>query len=232
VTAAERQLIERVLEFNRISVKEMLRPLIEVVAIEETQTVEEAVKLLVESGHSRIPVYQERIDRIVGVLSTLHCLNAPDLKAPIKSIMESAYFVPDSQSLDDLYVELKTRPMAIAVNEFGGAEGIITMEDVMEEIVGEIEDEYDDPPKLYHRMGENTYIVNARIEMDDLEDILKLSLPQDDDYQTLGGFLLKKMQKIPKKWDSIVIDQVEYVVQSATDRAIEEVYIIVHKKLT
>jgi len=232
VTPAERQLIERILEFSKITVKEMLRPLIDVVAIEENESIEEAIRIFSESGHSRIPVYQERVDRIVGVLQGFACLQVQDLSAPVKDLMQPAFFVPESKPLDEMLLELKTKPMAVAVNEYGGAEGILTMEDVMEEIVGEIEDEYDEPPKLYHRIGENSYIVNARIEMDDLTELLKISLPQDGDYQTLAGFLLKRMQKIPKKWDSTIIDNVEYVIQSATDRSIEEVYVIVHSPPT
>lgn len=230
VTSSERMLIERILEFGKITVREMLRPLIEVVAIEENQTLADAVRLFNESGHSRIPVYQNRIDRIVGVIQGFDCLRASDLTQRVKTVMQAPFFVPESKPLDELLSELKTRPMAIAVNEYGGAEGIITMEDVLEEIVGEIEDEFDEPPRLFHQIGENSYIVSARMEVDDLRELLKIPVPEDDDYQTLAGFLLKRMQKIPKKWDSTVIDGVEYVVQAATDRSIEEVYIIVHKR--
>jgi CBS domain containing-hemolysin-like protein len=230
VTPSERALIERILEFGKITVREMLRPLIDIVAIEESQPLTDAVRLLSESGHSRLPVYQERIDRIVGVLQGFDCLRTIDLTQPVKSVMQPAFFVPESKPLDELLLELKTRPMAVAVNEFGGAEGIITMEDVIEEVVGEIEDEYDEPPRLFHQIGENSYIVSARMEVDDMRELLKIPVPKDEDYQTLAGFLLKRMQKIPKKWDSTVIDGVEYVVQSATDRSIEEVYIIVHQR--
>lgn len=229
VTATERTLIERILEFGKITVKEMLRPLIDVVAIEENATLAEAVQLFNESGHSRLPVYQDRIDRIVGVIQGFDCLRAPDLQITVKAAMQPALFVPESKPLEELLLELKSRPMAIVVNEYGGAEGIITMEDVMEEVVGEIEDEYDEPPKLFRQIGEHSYIVNARMEIQDLRELLRLPLPEDEDYQTLAGFLLKRMQKIPKKWDSTVIDGVEYVVQSATDRSIEEVYVVVRR---
>lgn len=229
VTPSERILIERILEFGKITVKEMLRPLIDVVAVEENEPLTEAVRLFSESGHSRLPVYRERIDRIVGVIQGFDCLKAADLGQPVKSAMQQALFVPESKPLDELLSELKSRPMAIAVNEYGGASGIITMEDVMEEVVGEIEDEYDEPPRLYRKISENSFIVNARIEVDDLRDVLKVPIPESDDYQTLAGFLLMRMQKIPKKWDSTIIDGVEYVVQSATDRSIEEVYIIIHQ---
>lgn len=229
VTPGERVLIERILEFGKITVKEMLRPLIDVVAIEQEESLAAAVKLFSESEHSRIPVYSERIDRIVGVIQGFDCLRAVDLAQPVRTLMQPAFFVPLSKPVDELFSELKNRPMAIAVNEYGGAEGIITMEDVMEEVVGEIEDEYDEPPRLFHQIGDNSYIVSARMETDDLRTLLKIPVPQDEDYQTLAGFLLKRMQKIPKKWDSTVIDGVEYVVQSATDRSIEEVYIIVHQ---
>lgn len=229
VTAAERRLIERFLEFGKITVKEMLRPLIDVVAVEENQSLRVALQILSESEHSRLPVYQERIDRIVGVLQGVDCLNATDLDQPVKHLMKPAFFVPESKPIDELFLELKTRPMAVAVNEYGGADGIITMEDVMEEVVGEIEDEYDEPPQLYHQISSNSFIVNARMEIDDLKKTLRIPIPEDEDYQTLAGFLLKRMQKIPKKWDSTVIDGVEYIIQAATDRSIEEVYIINHQ---
>lgn len=230
VTTAERQLIERILDFGKITAKEMLRPLIDVVGVEENETIRDVIKLIAESGHSRIPVYQERVDRIVGVVQSYDCLHVQDLSQPVKALMQPAFFIPESKPLDELLLELKTRPMAIAVNEFGGAEGIITMEDVMEEVVGEIEDEYDEPPKLFHKIGENSYIVNARMEVDAMREQIRIPIAYDEDYQTLAGFLLMKMQKIPKKWDSIVIDNVEYVIQSATDRSIEEVYVILHSK--
>lgn len=230
VTPGERVLIERILEFGKINVKEMLRPLIDVVAIDETEPLTEAVRLFSESGHSRLPVFSGRIDKIVGVIQGWDCLRAEDLSKPVSTAMQPALYVPESKPLDELLSELKSRPMAIAVNEYGGAEGIVTMEDVMEEIVGEIEDEYDEPPKLYRKISENSFIVSARMEIDDLRDGLGIAIPEDADYQTLAGFLLKRMQKIPKKWDSTVIDGVEYVVQSATDRSIEEVYLIVHRK--
>jgi CBS domain containing-hemolysin-like protein len=229
VTQAERRLISRILNFNQMTVKEMYRPLIEVIAIEQNQSLLEAVQAFSESGHSRLPVYDERIDTIVGVIQGFDCLKASDLTNPVKSAMQPALFVPESKPVDELLSDLKLHPMAIVVNEFGGADGIITMEDVMEEVVGEIEDEYDEPPQLYRRISEHAYIVSARIEMADLSELIRVNLPLDEDYQTLGGYLLKHMQKIPKKWDSTVIGGVEFIVQSATDRSIEEVYLIVHQ---
>ncbi len=229
VTQAERALIERILEFGKITVKEMLRPLIDVVAIEENEPLSEAVRMFTESGHSRLPVYSERIDRIVGVIQGFDCLKAKDLTKPVKSSMQQALFVPESKPIEELLLELKSRPMAIVVNEYGGAEGIITMEDVMEELVGEIEDEFDEPEKQFRQISANSYVVSARMEVFDIKEQLKINVPEGEDYQTLAGYLLKKMQKIPKKWDSIVIDGNEFVVQSATDRSIEEVYIIVHQ---
>jgi len=153
-------------------------------------------------------------------------LQAGDLEQPVSAVMKPALFVPESKPVEELLVELRDHPMAVAVNEFGGAEGIITLEDVMEEVVGEIEDEYDEPPRLYRQIGANSYVVNARMEIDDLRELLRIPIPPDDDYQTLAGYLLKRMQKIPKKWDTEVIDGVKYVIQAATDRSIEEVCVI------
>ena len=229
VTSAERLLIERILESGQITVREILCPLIRVIAIEETQTIRDAIALLTESRHSRLPVYQERVDNIVGLIHGFDCLKANDLSQPVKTIMQTPLYVPESRPLQELLDELKLRPMAIAVNEYGGAEGILTMEDVMEEIVGEIEDEYDEPPKLYRKIGEHSYVVNAKMEISQIQEQLHLDLPESDDYQTLAGFLLQRMQKIPKKWDSTIIDGVEYVVQAASDRSIEEVYVTIKK---
>jgi len=230
VTQAERRLISRILNFNQMTVKEVFRPLIEVIGIEQDQPLTEAIKLFSESGHSRLAVFEERVDKIVGVIQGFDCLKASDLKQPVKSAMRQPLFVPDSKPVDELLSELKVHPMAIVVNEFGGAEGMITMEDVVEEVVGEIEDEYDEPLQLYRKISDNAYIVSARIEMDTLKELLKVPFTLDEDYQTLGGFLLKHMQKIPKKWDSTVIDGVEYIIQSASDRSIEEVYLIIHQR--
>lgn len=228
VTPGERQMITRILESSRITVREMLKPLIDVVAIDETETLQSALKLFTESGHTRMPVYRDRIDHIVGLIHGYDCLLAKDLSVPVSQAMRPAFFMPESKPLDELLDDLRIHHMGTVVNEYGGAEGVVTLEDVMEEIVGEIEDEYDEPPKLYRQIAENSFIVNARMEIDDLREILSIPIPRDDEYQTLAGFLLKKMQKIPKKWESITINGVEYVIQSSTDRSIEEVYVIRH----
>ncbi len=228
VTPAERLMIARILESSRVTVKEMQKPLIDMIAIEETETLEVALKLFTDSGHTRMPVYRDRIDRIVGVIHGYDCLLAKDLSTSVAQLMRPAYFVPESKPLDELLSELREHHMGIVVNEYGGADGLVTVEDVMEEIVGEIEDEYDEPPRLYRQIAENSFIVNARVEVDDLRENLGLPIPRDDDYQTLAGFLLKHMQKLPKKWDSITIEGIEYVIQASTDRSIEEVYIIRH----
>ena len=229
VTPSERRMISRILEASRVTVREMQKPLIEVVAIDESETLQTAIKQFSESGHTRMPVYRDRIDKIVGFIHGYDCLLAQDFTVLVSQVMRPAFFVPESKPLDELLNELREHHMGIVVNEYGGAEGLVTMEDVMEEIVGEIEDEHDEPPKLFRQIGENSFIVNARIEIDALRESLNIPIPFDDDYQTLAGFLLKRMQKIPKKWDSITIEGIEYVIQSSTDRSIEEVYLIRHR---
>ena len=228
VTPGERQMIARILESSKITVKDMLKPLIDVIAIDEAETLQAALKLFTESGHTRMPVYRERIDNIVGLIHGYDCLLAKDLTVTVSSVMRPAFFIPESKPLDELLDELRSHHMGMVVNEYGGAEGVVTLEDVMEEIVGEIEDEYDVPPKLFRQISEGSFIVNARMEIDDLRESLAIPIPRDEEYQTLAGFLLKKMQKIPKKWESITIEGVEYVIQAATDRTIEEVYVIRH----
>ncbi|NBT59898.1 HlyC/CorC family transporter, partial [bacterium] len=130
VTQSERKLISRILNFNQMTVKETFRPLIEVIAIEQGQSLADAVRLFGESGHSRMPVYEERVDKIVGVIQGFDCLKATDLNQAVRTAMRPPLFVPESKPVDELLNELKIHPMAIVVNEFGGADGIITMEDV------------------------------------------------------------------------------------------------------
>ena len=228
VTPSERRLVSKILDFQTVTVKEVLCPLIEVVAIEKNQTLKNAMEVFAETKHSKIPVFEERVDRIVGVIYLIDCLTPEDWEIAVEKVMRVAYFVPESMRVSDVFDDLKIHQLAIAVNEFGGADGILTLEDVIEEIVGDIEDEYDELPKMIYQVGPHAFLVNARIELDELREWVGSGPTKDGDYQTLAGYLLKKMQKIPKKWDSITVDQIEYIIQSATDRSIEEVYVIIH----
>jgi magnesium and cobalt transporter len=220
VTANEQLLIERIFEFDQKKIKDILRPLIEVIAIEETKTVKEGLKLIIESGHSRLPVYRERIDNIVGLLVAFDCLKAEDLQKPIHQLMQPAFFVPESKNAEELLDELKSKPMAIAVNEFGGAEGIITQEDVVEEIVGEIDDEHDtDDDSAFIRSQGDSFIVKALTPVEDFNAYFQATL-SDERADTVGGLVMMELGRLPKGGETVDLDRFHFRVLRADNRRI------------
>jgi putative hemolysin len=222
IQAEERKMVDGLIDLSGKKVEEVMIPLVDVVAVPETATREEAVQLLLEKGHSRLPVFRERILQIVGVLHHFDLLLASDHTERITSLVRSAFFVPETKLVYELFLFMKKsgNNMAIAVDEYGGATGIITLEDILEEIVGEIEDEYDRRKSHYRKIGPSSYLVKARIDIEQLNDSLSLDLPLGD-YETLGGFLMSKMGRIPKDGDIFRMPHLVITVEKATPRAVE-----------
>jgi CBS domain containing-hemolysin-like protein len=177
------------------------------------------------TGFSKFTVYRDRIDNIIGVFKAFDILNESEEEG-IKKYIKNAYYVPETKSIDELLVELeKNREgMGVVVDEYGGAVGIITIEDILEEIVGEIEDEYDVKEELYRKIGEKKYIVNVRMEVDKINEILDLNLPKGD-YETLGGFILERMGKIPKVGEVLRYNNITFIIKKGTNRFISEVIV-------
>lgn len=223
LTTGEVNMINRLFDFSNTTVKEAMIPLIEVSAVEDKDTVKEAIDVISKKGYSRLPVYQERIDNIIGVVNSFDLLHT-SYDQPIHSLIRTIPFVPESKSIDELMVDMqkKRNHMAIVVDEYGGTIGIITIEDILEEIVGEIKDEYDIDQRLYRRTGWNKYIINARMEIDQIREGLHLSLP-DGDFETLGGFLLEKLGHIPKPGEILKYQDITFTIVSADERSIGEV---------
>jgi CBS domain containing-hemolysin-like protein len=230
VKPSERQMINRLLDFSETEVSEIMVPLIDVKAISDKATVKEAVKLYVETKHRRLPVFHKRIDRIMGILNSFDVLGEQENKK-IKSFIRKAYYVPPNKRAAVLLKELQNNGIniAIVVDEFGGTEGIVTIEDILEEVVGEIQDEYDEFKPEYKIQKDGSIVVNARMSIDEINQRFKLSLPKED-YETIGGYVINKLNRIPHPSEVIETPDLTLYVQRATDRNIVSIKIKKKKK--
>ncbi|MCB1943020.1 MAG: CBS domain-containing protein, partial [Candidatus Accumulibacter sp.] len=228
IQAIETSMIRRMFNFSETTVSKVMVPLIDVDAVERSCTVGEAVRLAVASSHIRLPVFDGRIDRVVGVLNTMDLLGV-DESSSIEAFIGPTHYVPGSKSAESLLVELRKDgdAMAVVMDEFGGAEGIITIEDIIEEVVEDMQDEYDrqeKPAEWLKKLGHHDYLVSARADTTMLSEKLGVKLP-DGDYDTLSGFLLEHAREIPKSGAVIEVAGIKFTVQRATPQVIQEVQI-------
>jgi putative hemolysin len=221
IQAEERRMVDRLMDLPGKTVEEVMVPLVDVVAVPETATREQAIRLFLEKGYSRLLVFRERIVHVVGTLHHFDLLLAPEDGRGIGPLVRPAYFVPETKPVYQLFLFMKKsgNKMAIAVDEYGGATGCITLEDILEEIVGEIEDEYDRSESLIRKIGPASYQVEARSEIGHLNERLSLDLPRGD-YETLGGFLMSRMGRIPKAGDVLRLSNLVITVEKATPRSV------------
>lgn len=224
------RIIKRIFRFSETTVDEIMIPLIQVRALGEDSKVGDAIRLIKETGHSRIPIFSERVDNITGMLHSFYLLGA-DPNDALKSYSQPPFYVPESKPVDELLDEMKEglAGMAVVVDEYGGAVGAITLEDILEEVVGEIEDEYDKGIKLWRKTGDGEYLLNPKIEIEILNDDLGLGIPESDDYETLGGFILSELGSIPKSGDKIKHTTYTFTITKSTSRAVEEVKLRIKK---
>ncbi len=226
IRLGHRRIIRKILEFNQYSVKKVMIPLVNVDAIEKGQTVREAVELFESLRHSRLPVYSERVDNIVGILHFQDVFACRDPEEEIEKFMTPALYVPEVQQLESLTKEMRAQntSMAIVVDEYGGAVGLVTKEDVLEEIVGDISDEFDEHSLTMLEISDNTYLVHVNIEITELNERLGIHLPKGE-YETLSGFLLQQFNRIPSVNDELFYGNLKFKVHRATERSIETVII-------
>lgn len=226
IQPVERRMIRRVFNFGETTASDIMVPLIDVVGVARGTTCDEARQLAVEHAHKRLPVYEERIDRITGTLNALDLLQEEPNK-PIEPFIRQPHFVPGSIGIEKLLSDFRGGAgiMAVVVDEFGGAEGIVMLEDILEVIVGELEDEFDAPETgaaWIRKLGERHYLVSARLSLDRFNDETGLELPTGT-YETLAGFLLDVGQSIPRTGTVIHHDGISFTVEHATPEAIHEV---------
>ena len=225
---AEKKIIERIFDFSNLAAEDIMIQPVNIKALEIGESIDKAVSLAQKTGYSRIPVYSGEVYNIIGIVHAFDLLTAQKKAQTLKDIIRPARYVPSSAPVDELLKQMKTEgnSIAVVVDEYGGSIGIITIEDILEEIVGEIYDEYDEEERLFVKIGKNEYTVNARMELDDLNDHLDLQLPKDD-YETIAGFLLKHMGRIPAEGDRFQFKNVTFIIKKADKRSIKEVSIII-----
>lgn len=228
--AEEEQMISAVMSLSDSKLHEVMVPRIDIVAIDQEATFDDAVTLVLTEGHSRTPLYKESVDHIVGILyakDLLRIIAAGGPRPRLRDIMRPALFVPESQSVDDLLHELQRRRvhMAIVLDEYGGTAGLVTIEDLLEEIVGEIQDEFDEeePMKVIVRDGEA--ILDGRADIDQLGELVDppLELEDDEEYDTVGGFVYHRIGRVPVVGDTVAIDPFTITVVKVTGRRVGKV---------
>ncbi len=238
IPGTEREMIRNIIDFSEVTADKIMVPLSAMTSLPATATLREAVQLATEKKYLRIPVYRDQIFNIIGILHYFDLLEAlhgrasshPSLSGrneTIESYLKPVvYYIPETKLAKELLVELLIRVerMAVVVDEYGGALGIVTIEDILEEIVGEIDDEYGSGEKMYKKIGAGKYLVNAKISIERINQLLPLDIP-DGDYETLGGFLLYRMEKIPKRRDTLRHGSALLVIEDADARSIKEILI-------
>ena len=229
VQVLERQMIGRIFTFGELDMENVLVPIVDLSAVDEESMVGEVIEKIEDDGHSRILIYRENLHHIVGVVHARDILGlGADAAGSLREkegLIRSAYFVPETKPADSLLDELMSRKekMAVVVDEYGACTGIVTMEDLVEEIVGDIADEYDvDEVRMFHKMGEEQYLVDARMEVEDVREALSLPIPEGD-YETLAGYLLERFEHIPNEGEYISLEGWTLTVESANERQIETV---------
>ena len=228
IERGEKQLLNNVFEFNDIIVSEIMTPRTDMYAIDINKNLREMLDEIDEFKYIRIPVYNESIDDIEGILFVKDILKPlkDNEEIDIRKIMREPYFVPESKDIDELFKEMQQNKvqMAIVIDEYGGTAGLITMEDIIEELVGNIFDEYDEEELDIKKIDENTYIVNGMITSYELKKIFDVELPEGD-YETLSGYLLDKLGRIPEEDEHPVIEDenLTYRVEEIEDRRIKYV---------
>ena len=222
----EKELINNVFALNDIVASEIMVHRTDMYAIEINENLYELLDEIDEYKYSRIPVYEETIDDIKGILFLKDVLKSVSMnkEIKIKDILREAYFVPESKPIDEIFKELQNnkKQMAIVVDEYGGTAGLLTMEDILEELVGNIFDEYDDIEVEYQKIDDNTYLIEGSISLYELNKILSVKLPEGD-YETLSGYLLEKLGRLPEEQEHPVIEdeKLTYKVEEVEDKRIK-----------
>jgi gliding motility-associated protein GldE len=226
----ERELIHSIVEFGETTVREVMVSRLDIVALEISTQIDDALEIIRSSGHSRLPLYVEHLDNILGIVHAKDLLPSlaqngePNRPVDWRSIARKALFVPTAKKLDDLLSEFQATKthIAIVVDEYGGTAGLITLEDILEEIVGEIRDEYDEGEEsMYEKIGRNAYRCDARIDLDDLNEVLGAEIDTEEfDFETLGGLILDLSGSIPDSGDVFTYKELRITVREVDNRRI------------
>ena len=232
----EEHMLHSVIEFSETTAREIMVPRIDVTAVPGDASLDHIRAFVLESGFSRIPVYQGTVDNVIGVLYVkdvlLHLLEKKPGSAQVRELMRDAYFVPESKKLDDLLAEMREKRMhlAIVIDEFGGTAGLVTLEDVIEEVVGDIFDEYDLRHEPIRKLDPWTAVVDARTHVADVNHALDLEIPEEESYDTVAGFVYQALGRLGKEGEVVHGPGFDLVVEKVTNRRILRARIVKHRE--
>ena len=217
---SEIQIFQNALEFSAVKAREVMVPRTEITAVELHENPKNLAKLFTETGYSKILIYKDTIDNIIGYVHSYELFKKPKT---IKSILRPVEFVPETMLIQDILNVLtkKRKSIAVVLDEYGGTSGIMTVEDIVEELFGEIEDEHDSTDLLEEQLDENSYKFSARLEVDYVNENYKLELPENDEYETLGGLIVNETGKIPEQDSEIQIDNFVFTILEVSNTKID-----------
>jgi putative hemolysin len=232
--AEEEQMINAVIELGSRRVHEVMVPRIAMAAMEATATFDEAIGTIVEHGHSRVPVYEESVDEILGILYAKDLLpflrESAGPRPDLRSLLRTPVYIPESMTVDDLLHEFQRRKVHIAIvlDEYGGTAGLVTIEDLLEEIVGEIQDEYDTEEPMVVRLSDDEARVDGRASVDDLSELFdtNLGLEDEDEYDTVGGLIYHRIGGVPSPGDRVEVDGLTLTVETTDGRRVGKVLVV------
>ena len=230
----ESDMIQSIFEFNDKIVREVMTPRVDMVALDSTKSIDEVMDMITNKQFSKIPIYKDNIDNIKGILyakDLLPYLMGSRPNIPLASISRESFFVPETKLIDDLMKDfrIKKTNVAIVVDEWGGTSGLITLEDIVEEVLGEIRDPYDKEESPIIKQNENTYIVDAKISIYDYEEEFEFAFPEDREYDTLGGFIFDAVGDIPKVNQSLKYSNHKFIVKKLDGNRISKIQVSIEK---
>lgn len=243
ILTSEREMVSRVFDFSELTAEKIMLPISALTALPQTMTIEEAARVVAAKKYMRIPVYSDTAYNIVGILHYFDLLDMllKQQQTPMEAsgtatvggcMRTDVFYVPETKKAGPLLMDMqqKREHMAVIVDEYGGAVGIVTMEDIGEEIVGSIDEEYNKGEKLYKKITPGRYLINGRMKIDDLNQILLTRLPEGN-YETLGGFLIQQAGRIPLSREKLEFDGVIFIIENADQKSIREVLVIIPPRL-
>ncbi|MGB0368506.1 MAG: gliding motility-associated protein GldE [Flavobacteriales bacterium] len=227
----DRKILEGIVKFGNTDVKQIMKPRTDVEAVEKSSNYQVLLSVILDSGFSRVPIYEESLDKIVGIVHVKDLLTHMDAPESFdwQSLMRPPFFVPESKMIDDLLQEFRERKvhLAIVVDEYGGCEGLVTLEDIIEEIVGDISDEFDDDEVVYSKLDDENYVFEGKTNLKQFYRIFKIDGANFEENKgeadTLAGFIIEQVGKIPAKNQRVSFEQVEFTIESADKRRIKRV---------
>lgn len=236
IETEEKEMISSIMDFGDTTVKEIMVPRIDMTTVREDATLDELVEIAKSSHYSRIPVYRDRIDNIIGLIyikDLIHEMSNRAGDAGISDLVHDGYYVPEQKKIQDLLKEFQTHQMhmAVVVDEYGGTSGLVTLEDILEEIVGEIQDEYDSEAPLYEQLNDSTYRIDGRMPIEECNELLPIELPEAEDIETISGFIHHITGNLPAESDVISYENLVFEIERIDHHRIDKIRLTVNEEI-